>query len=222
MILIIDNDRRVAQDLANMLYYMGFLCRAIKPAEFASTIAPKYRAIVLTEPSRLQSPVNLIETIRKYVGTTPIFAKEGVSRLEEVAENVKVYSKSSFASELSGFIADYCTEKYLPVPGRYNIAGLNVSVDGKSPTYFDRALPFTKTENMILRYLIRTSPTPTKPQDILKHAFRPSQMPELSNVRTHVSIINKKFRELEGKNLICSTPSGYKLTILISDEAKSK
>jgi hypothetical protein len=38
--------------------------------------------------------------------------------------------------------------------------------------------------------------------EILKYAFRQSRLPDISNVRTHVSVINKKFRAMRGENLI--------------------
>jgi DNA-binding response OmpR family regulator len=55
---------------------------------------------------------------------------------------------------------------------------------------------------MIIRYLIRTYPNPTSAQKILKHAYKASKQPDVSNIRTHISVINKKFRTVAGRSLI--------------------
>ena len=49
-------------------------------------------------------------------------------------------------------------------------------------------------------------------EDILRYAYRESKYPEVSNIRTHISIINKKFRNLSNRNLIEMTfGTGYRI-----------
>ena len=65
---------------------------------------------------------------------------------------------------------------------------------------------------MIVKYLIRTYPRPTSAEEILRYAYRESRTPEISNIRTHISIINKKFRKLTERNLIeMSFGKGYRV-----------
>ena len=57
---------------------------------------------------------------------------------------------------------------------------------------------------MILRYLIAYYPTPQSAKRIVKYAYKPTKKPEISSIRTHISVMNKKFRELTGRNLLLS------------------
>ena len=54
---------------------------------------------------------------------------------------------------------------------------------------------------MILRYLIASYPTPQSAKKLVKYAYKPAKKPEVSSIRTHISVMNKKFREATGKNL---------------------
>jgi DNA-binding response OmpR family regulator len=58
--------------------------------------------------------------------------------------------------------------------------------------------------------MIRSYPIPQSPENIIKYAFPPARHPDPSCIKTHISVINKKFREREGRNLIIMLPSeGY-------------
>ena len=68
----------------------------------------------------------------------------------------------------------------------------------------------TRTEAMILRYLIARYPQPVSCKEIVKYAFRQSRAPEPSSVRTHVSLMNKKAESTIGKKIITFVPRrGY-------------
>ena len=123
-----------------------------------------------------------------------------------------VFARGTYASVILAKILEYTLKNSLPQPGDYKLAGIDLSCDISTPTYFTTPLPLTKTEAMIVKYLIRTYPRPTSAEEILKYAYRESRIPELSNIRTHVSIINKKFRELTSRNLIeMSFGKGYRV-----------
>jgi DNA-binding response OmpR family regulator len=109
-------------------------------------------------------------------------------------------------------LIEYCDAHELPIPGHYTALGIDVSADLEGATYLWQPLPFTKTECMILRFLIRAYPTPVNAERILKYAYRPSRRPDAANIRTHVSIMNKKFRELTGRSLIeAEFGEGYRI-----------
>ncbi|MBQ9487791.1 MAG: hypothetical protein IJU91_08360, partial [Selenomonadaceae bacterium] len=55
---------------------------------------------------------------------------------------------------------------------------------------------------MILRTLILYYPLCVSAKAIIKYAYRPSRAPQLCNIRTHISVMNRKFRMLTGRNLI--------------------
>lgn len=211
MILVIDKSRKNANNVAEMFFLMGVLSKAVTIGETFSEISDIYRAVVMICPESFPDPEDFIKRLRKYNGTVPIFAMgnpdKSYSRLF-----AHVFPRSAYASNVMAKILDYTLENSLPQPGDYKLAGIDVSCDTPSPTYFWTPLPLTKTESMIIKYLIRTYPKPTSAEQILKYAFRESRTPELSNIRTHVSVINKKFRNLANRNLIeMSFGKGYRV-----------
>ena len=72
-----------------------------------------------------------------------------------------------------------------------------------------RAVRMTKTELMILRYLLAAYPTPRGVSEILKHAYRSGRMPEAGAVRTEISIINRKLYGIADRKIIKRTEDGY-------------
>ena len=97
---------------------------------------------------------------------------------------------------------EYISDLSLPLPGEYKLSGINASVNLPFSFAFDKKLPFTKTENMIVRTLISLYPTPIDSKLILKYALRATRLPDVSSIRTHISVINRKFRNISGNNLI--------------------
>ena len=74
---------------------------------------------------------------------------------------------------------------------------------------------------MILRYLIRSYPVPQNAERILKYAFKPTRAPEAASIRTHLSIMNKKFEKSIGRKMISLEPHrGY--IILTPEYIKAK
>jgi hypothetical protein len=42
---------------------------------------------------------------------------------------------------------------------------------------------------------------PQSAKSIVKYAYKPGKKPEIASIRTHISVMNRKFREITGKNL---------------------
>ena len=105
-------------------------------------------------------------------------------------------------------IDSHCIRRGKRAIGSYSLAGIDAGCDLRLPTYFDKEIPLTKTETMILRYLIRIYPRKAKAVEILCHAFKSGRDPEVASVRTHISVMNKKFKKEFGKNLISSFEGG--------------
>lgn len=211
MILIIDRTKRSATTLSDMFHFMGFISHAATPTEALSEISSIYRAVVITSPSAFPDISDFMKKLRSYAQNVPAFAllSEGEERFAPLFD--QCFPCSTPSSNLALNIINYTEERYLPRLGRYAIAGIDVSLEFPTPTYFMKALPFTKTEIMILRFLIRTYPNPTSAEQILKYAYRPSRTPNVSNIRTHISVMNKKFRKISNqRTLINMVPSkGY-------------
>ena len=101
----------------------------------------------------------------------------------------------------------------VPLPGNYRLCGIDASVTKREVFYFDDVLHLTKTETAILRFLIRAYPLGLSAAEMLDMLFRPSKRPEASDIRTHISSMNKKFRDLTGRALIFMTPHiGYRIS----------
>jgi DNA-binding response OmpR family regulator len=113
-----------------------------------------------------------------------------------------IIKRSTYASKILEHIRRYCESVGIQPPGSYSLDGIKAFAASKTPTFVHSELPLTKTETMILRTLIKTYPRRVGASEILKYAFRQSRIPDISNVRTHISVINKKFRGLRGENLI--------------------
>lgn len=201
MILVIDESRKAAENLAAALSYMGFLSVGVTPSDALNEISALYRAVIITSTPRITSPKELVYRLRER-SATPIFSitdKPGGEMAEIFDAEIK---RGAYAAVIAEDIIRYCDDRELPIPGHYTTLGIDASADLEGATYFWQPIPFTKTECMILRYLIRTYPTPVSAERILKYAYRPSRRPDAANIRTHISIMNKKFRSVTGKPLI--------------------
>ena len=211
MILIINTSKRKAQAIGDIFYYMGIISYAATPLEALAEVSETYRAILVVDPDSLPDADSYVDKLRSYGARTPIFAitaDVNSRRYNELFDGV--FADDIYSSKLIEKIVTYQHERHLPIISQYKLGGIDASCDTDKISVFDRVLTFTKTETMILRYLIRSYPTAQSAEEILKYAFKPLRKPEASGIRTHLSVMNKKFRELKGKNLFIAIPNtGY-------------
>lgn len=201
MILVIDKTKTAAANLSDTFYYMGILSHAVTPSEAFSEVSPMYRAIVITSPESVPDVSDYISRLKQYAPEIPIFA---VGFLRDVHRSLFVgcFPHGVYAAEIASGIIRACDERGYALPGHYTLAGIDSSVSGAECKYFLDTLPFTKTESMILRTLIRSYPTPISASKILKYAYRTGRAPELPNIRTHIASMNRKFEAVTGRSLI--------------------
>ena len=202
MILVIDKHKRAAANLSDALSYMGFVSVGLTPNEALSEISTLYRAVIITSVEALPDAEDYVRRLRSYTKSIPIFAIFDLPDNKYSHLFSACFKRGTYASRLAENIISYCDSADLPLPGHYALAGIDISVDLRTPTYFFTPLPFTKTELMILRYLFRIYPATAKSEQILKYAYRPTKRPAPSNIRTHISIINKKFKAIAERNLV--------------------
>ncbi len=208
MVLIIDRNKKRGQTLAEIFHFMGVLSLYTQPSAAASEISSEYRAVLISEPEELPDPEDYTAMLRSYSPGIPIFA---ISR-EPVSYTFfdGMFQDGISSSVLVSEIVKYQEERGLPSLGQYLLAGLDAGCDLGEVRYFSEALNMTKTETMIIRYLIATYPTPASSEKILKHTHKPTKLPERSSIRTHISKINSKFEAQRGRSLIVSVPGeGY-------------
>lgn len=224
MVLIISTSKRKAQAISDIFYYMGVISYAAAPSEALSEISTLYRAVLVLDPDELPDAEGLVDKLRSYVSSVPIFAISDydTQRYSDVFD--ARFPDSIYSSTLVERMALYQKERRLPIIAQYRMAGIDASCDSERVRVFDKSISFTKTETMILRYLIASYPVPQSPKSIIKYAFKPSRKPEITSIRTHVSVMNKKFREVRDKALFVSVPrEGYTVStpeiIKMLDEA---
>lgn len=193
MVLVIDKSKRQRDTITDMFHYMGILSYGVSPMDALSEVSRMYSAVLVSSLVGVADPRDYISKLRSYANI-PIFAlSDEPNPLFDGCFGQNIYS-----STLAIAVAKYLTEEGERPIGIYRLAGIDASADITTATYFDNDLSFTKTETMILRYLIKTYPTPVPAKHILKYAFRATRRPEIASVRTHISVMNKKFARLSG------------------------
>lgn len=210
MLLIISRNKRNASALSDTFYYMSLLSFPATPKEALSEISPIYKAALILEPKTFPDIRDFIAKLRSYDKTIPIFAvsKESAEELSDVFQII--FGENDSTPKIASRIINYCEENDYYKPGEYKLAGFDASSDKIGVSYFYYKPKLTKTETMILRYLIATYPVPQNSDSILRHSFRISRIPEAASVRTHISSINKKIHKISGRKIIALSPGrGY-------------
>lgn len=224
MVLIVSTVKKKAQSISEIFYYMGVLSYAATPYEATSEISGVYRAVLVLDSDELPDTDSFIKKMRAYNSSIPIFSMtdlNGVDRYDGIFD--KEFDNDIYSSTLIAEIVSHQNARKLPLTAHYRLAGIDASCDKTYVTVFDKSVTFTKTETMLLRYLIASYPAPQSAKSIIKYAFKPSKKPETASIRTHVSIMNKKFREVRGRNLFVNIPNqGYTVSTpeILSDLAK--
>lgn len=209
MVLIISSSKKTAEVISDMFYYMGVVSYAATPTEALSEFSGLYRAALVINPDILPDHEDFVRKLRSYASSVPIFAvADHDGHNKDVFDGT--FDDSIYSSTLIEQIIRYQSERGLPLCAHYRLAGIDASCTTERVTYFDKAIDFTKTETMIMRYLIASYPNPQSAKRIIKYAYKPTKKPELSSIRTHISVMNKKFKEVTGKSLCLSVEKeGY-------------
>lgn len=210
MILIIDENRKRRETIAETFYYMGILSYGVCKDGALSELSRAYKAILISEPQELADCISFLRGLREAARDIPLFA------ISEYGLDVTLkplfdleFKSGIYSSLLAREIIDYSRREGLVPIGSYMLAGLDVSCDRSYAKYFSREVKLTKTEAMILRYLIASYPAPVSAQDVLTHAYKQTKAPEDAAVRTQISLINRKFDKVKSERLITRTDTGY-------------
>lgn len=211
MLLIISQSKKTARSLAEAFHYMSILSYGATPHEALSEISNLYRAVLIINPDEFPDILDYVNRIKSYKSDIPIFAildGEAPSYYPDLFE--ACFTRSISAPSIASKIISHANQNNLLGIGDYYLAGFDASSHTVGVYYFHTKLSLTKTEAMILRYLIRSYPIPQKAESILKYAFKSSRSPEPSSIRTHLSLMNKKFEESIGIKMISLEPGrGY-------------
>ena len=213
MILIVHSDKRKSRAFSDILYHMGVISHAISYDEVKDELSDVYRAVVVLDPQILTSLTELEDAVaacKEYIPTFAVSERLISDEVRSIFDAVICHDISA-CSVLEHIVELQC-EKDLRTSTQYRAAGIDASCDADGVSVFDRSMPLTKTETMILRYLIGTYPHPKDADSIIRYAFKQLRAPEPASIRTHVSVINKKCREICARNLFLTIPGkGYVL-----------
>jgi DNA-binding response OmpR family regulator len=211
MLLIISQSKKTARSIAETFHYMSILSYGATPHEALSEISCLYRAVLIINPDSFPDILDYVNRIKSYKSDLPVFAildEEPPSYYADIFD--ACFTKPEFTPSLAEKIISYANQNNRTSIGDYYLAGFDASSHTVGVYYFNTKVGLTKTEAMILRYLIRSYPTPQGAQSILKYAFKPTRAPEPSSIRTHLSLMNKKFEESIGRKMISLEPGlGY-------------
>lgn len=207
MLLIIDKNKRDRESAAEMFYYMGFLSYPVSPEDAPSELSGIYRAVLFNSCEGIADLDDYIASLRALTDI-PFFAMGE-------AENphfVRVFPNTAYSSSVALGIAKELVALGREGIGIYRVSGFDASADLGEAMYLGEVIPLTKTERMILRLLIRAYPGHISVANVLKYAYRQAKRPEAASVRTHISIMNKKFSKIFGRALTASEVGrGYAL-----------
>ena len=210
MLLIIDTNKRRAESISDIFYYMGILSRAATPNEAFAEISSAYKAVIISAPDTFPDIRDFKEKLSSYLSVPMYSISENPNDKSYKGLFRACFNENIYSSALAVNIANDLKLQNLSPIGTYRLSGIDASCDSTHATALGHTLPFTKTELMILRYLISSYSLPQTPKNILKYAFKPGKQPDISGIRTHISVMNKKFRQILNRNLIISIPDqGY-------------
>ena len=210
MILIIDENRARRDTIAETFYYMGILSYALSPSGIERELTKKYKAVLIAEPSELTDPDGVLKKIRNIAGGIPIFSLTSTETPRDILRLIDREFKSGiYSSVLVSEMAEYSRKHDLLPVGSYLLMGLDACPDRNTVGYLGEPINLTKTEAMIVRYLIAVYPEPQSGAKILAHAYKQTKLPEDAAVRTQISLINRKFSKIKKERLIIRSDSGY-------------
>ena len=211
MLLIISQSKRLAKSVQETFYYMSILSYGATPHEALSEVSGLYRAALIINPESFPDINDYVLRLKSYNTALPVFAfteNEAKSYYPDVFE--ATFTRQTLTPSLAAKIIDYANQNNRAKIGDYRLAGFDASSNNLGVSYFDRKVSLTKSQALILRLLLRSYPVPQSADKIIKYAFRPSNTSETSNVRTHISMMNKKMEVALGKRMIVHAPTkGY-------------
>ena len=203
MILIISQNKKIARDISNTFYTFGILSQGVSPHESFSEVSNLYRLILIVGPENFPDINDYLKRLHSYNSDIPVFAltdREYSYQFNGIFD--KVYTKPDITTRLATKMAEHLYTMRPIVFGEYHIGGFHASIYDFPVTYFDTPLNLTKTETMILRYLSVAYPIPQSASQIIKYAFRTGSETTEASVRTHISMMNKKFESTINKRMI--------------------
>lgn len=211
MVLIIDTSKENGNAIADIMRFMGFLAYATTPLTALGEYSNLYSAVIISNPERFPDIEDYVRRLRLLDSRISLFSiSAGVNPHPELF-NIN-FKNSIYSSTLAREITEFAAKHGPKSIGLYRTHDISVCAGERDATYNEQVIDFSKTELRIVKFLAHTTPKPQMTETIIKYIYSPYKHPEHSGLRSHISRINSKFRELGGKNLIEMKPKeGYLL-----------
>ena len=221
MILVISKDRTAAISISDIFRRMGVLSCAVSAAEIHKEPSERYSAVIIHDPDRISALKEHIDRFKAFGITVYALGKDISEQTRSYPIEIIPHAVSS-ATALKQ-ITSTAYDRSERIPGFYRLGGIDASCDQPTVTYWDKPVPLTSKETMILRAIIRAYPNPISAEKILKMVFKPNTTPTTACIRTHISSINRKLKQVCGQGLITLQPGkGYTIETALSTSAKNK
>ncbi len=213
MILLYGKDDGIRKTVCNMLHLLGAICIEGDDNQPLPVSPSLLHAQIILSPE--YDIRQTIVKIRDRHPSAPLFTLLD----KHPAAPSRALVDKAFSSEVSiphalfGIIED-CRHLGRTPPCSYEALGIRAHINTDGVYYLGRKISFTKTEAMLLRALLIAHPKPLYASALLSVALSPSRELDVANVRTHVSVMNKKFLFHTGLRLIKANERGqYALCI---------
>lgn len=206
MILVINDDLRLCDSITDMFRLHGMPCYGANAEEAINEPANLYRLLLLPEPFSTDDIEILFKTLKDKFPELPI-CKVGIPNIEDLGLFDRViYPKGVLGGVLSGIVNMLLSTFNI---GTYSDGYLKAPIDEKNIYIGGTKVGLTKTEGLLLRCIMRSTPRGCTKEDLLKYCFRRGSYTEVSAIRTHICSINKKSEAIFGEKLILSENRRY-------------
>ena len=214
MVLFVSKSRRDAVTAADLFKLLNIVAYGANQAEALKEIAPRYHAVVLIDPEKFPDHIDFIKLIHSYQREMPIFAlTDRPDLLPHPELFADIESNNVRSAEYAYKMYDCLSRMGKPPIGIYNAGEVRSVCDMDHITYYGIRLDFTKMESAIIRFIMANHPFPQSTAQIIKYVYPRNKKPEEATVRTHISVINRKFKALfPSIDFILHVPhKGYKI-----------
>ena len=210
MVLIVSQKLKVAVEWSDTFYYMNILSYPCTPSTALNEISTSYNAVLIIEPNELPDSADFVRRLRTQATVSVFAVTENPKECKSHHVFDKVFTSAILSGNLAAQMLIYIRSKGAREFGSYVHRGLDIRCTERTPAYFLKYIKLTKTERIILSYLIIARSDHQHPSKILKYAFKYNRKPGIDCVRAHISKINKKFEEQMNCKIIGSEPGvGY-------------
>lgn len=209
MILIYGKNKNLCSSAREIFLGMGYICEVCDGGEVLPDA--RHHGVILLGRDEMYAGSEFVQKIRTGSPKIPIIAVR--EDLHTVSDGVDaVFPCSLSVAYTAREMENIAGKRGCRKIGEYAVGGLSAAV-GEAVIFRGEAVEMTKAEVGILRTLLAVYPSGLSAEEIAALAFRLGREPSASGVRTHISAINRRLREVAGESLLSSSDGRYHIKI---------